>query len=279
MKPETPAAWLRRCRNELAAHGVEDADSAARLLVTRLLDKPLSSVLLDAKPLAPAQAALVKQALQRRLDGEPVQYILGQADFYGLTLRVTPEVLIPRMDTETLVHQALIKAPPNARVLDVCTGSGCVALAVKHERPDCTIAAADLSPAALAVARDNGKTLGLDVDWRLGDLCAPLAGRRFDVIVSNPPYISQTEYEALSPLVREHEPPMALLAGPEGLDLYTRLIPQAAALLSPGGWLCLEIGSAQADAVQALCRAAGLKRVSLTRDLSGLARVVSGRKG
>lgn len=279
MKPDTPAAWLRHCKNELAAHGVEDADSAARLLITRLLDQPLSRVLLDTRPLSCKQVALIETALQRRLDGEPIQYILGQADFYGLTLRVAPEVLIPRMDTETLVQQALVKAPPHARVLDVCTGSGCVALAIKHERPDCAVAAVDLSPAALAVARDNGQTLGLEVDWRLGDLCAPFARRCFDVVVSNPPYVSQAEYEALSPLVRDHEPPMALLAGPEGLDLYARLIPQAAALLSPGGWLCLEIGSAQSGAVQGLCRKAGLESVATTRDLSGLARVVCGRKG
>lgn len=279
MKPDTPAAWLRHSKNELAAHGIEDADSAARLLVTRLLELPLSRVLLDTRSLSAAQAALLEDALQRRIQGEPLQYILGQADFYGLTLRVTPDVLIPRMDTETLVQQVLEKAPPQARVLDVCTGSGCVALAIRHERPDCAVAAVDLSPAALGVARKNGEALGLAVDWRLGDLCAPFENERFDVIVSNPPYVSQTEYEALSPLVRDHEPPMALLAGPEGLDLYTRLIPQAAALLRPGGWLCLEIGSAQAQQVQALCRAAGLTDVALARDLSGLARVVCGRKG
>ena len=165
------------------------------------------------------------------------------------------------------------------QVLDVCTGSGCVALAIKHERPDCEVQAADISPQALEIAKKNGKMLGLDVQWHCGDLCAPVKTQRFDVIVSNPPYISEEEYRQLSPLVREHEPSLALLAGAKGLDVYESLIGQAAGCLHAGGWLGLEIGSTQAQDVMRLFRQAGLEEIGIKEDLSGLPRVVHGRKG
>lgn len=276
---DTPFACLRRLRETMRAHGIEDADSTARLMITRVLKISMAQVLSQAEPIEPRQAQKLAQCLARRLAGEPIQYILGEADFYGLTLCVTPAVLIPRMDTETLVQAALEKVPGQGRVLDVCTGSGCVALAIKHERPDCEVQAADISPQALEIAKKNGKMLGLDVQWHCGDLCAPVKTQRFDVIVSNPPYISEEEYRQLSPLVREHEPSLALLAGAKGLDVYERLIGQAAGCLHAGGWLGLEIGSTQAQDVMRLFKQAGLEEIGMKEDLSGLPRVVHGRKG
>lgn len=276
---DTPFGCLRGLREMMKAHGIEDADSTARMMVTRILNKPMAQLLAQTEPVEPDEARALSQCLARRLKGEPIQYILGEADFYGLTLCVTPAVLIPRMDTETLVAEALKRIPKGGRVLDVCTGSGCIALALKHERPDCEVQATDISTEALEVAEGNGRRLGLDVCWRCGDLCAPVKTQRFDVVVSNPPYISEAEYEQLSPLVREHEPSLALLAGAKGLDVYERLIGQAAGCLREGGWLGLEIGYAQAQDVMRLCRQAGLKEVGLKEDLSGLPRVVHGRKG
>ena len=279
MNRNTPAQWLREIKQKLKQNHIEDADSAARLMVGSILQMPLNEILLSGQAVAPCQQAQLESALQRRLLGEPVQYILGEAYFYGLLFKVTPDVLIPRMDTETLVMQALEKCVSAGCVLDVCTGSGCVALAIKKERPDCSVCAIDLSPKALSVAKENGKRLQLEAEWLCGDLCRPVEGREFDLIVSNPPYISREEYKALSPLVREYEPEMALLAGEEGLDLYQRLIPQAWERLAPDGWLCLEIGSTQAEAVKRLCENAGFIEITLTCDLAGLPRVIGGRKG
>ena len=279
MWADTPSVCLRRIRETMRAHGIEDADSTARLMITRVLKIPMAQALSQTEPIKPSQAQMLAQCLARRLKGEPIQYILGEADFYGLTFCVTPSVLIPRMDTETLVLKALENAPRQGKVLDVCTGSGCIALAIKHERPDCEVQATDISAEALKVAKDNGQRLGLDVGWHCGDLCAPVKTQQFDVIVSNPPYISETEYRQLSPLVREYEPPLALLAGAKGLDVYERLIMQADDCLKVGGWLGLEIGSTQAQDVMRLLRQAGLKEIGMKEDLSGLPRVVHGRKG
>ena len=245
--------------------------------------------------------------LVRRQAREPVAYIRGRRAFRALELEVTPAVLIPRPETETLVDVALealaavpasagrqAQAAPGAGpggaaapghyeplALDVGTGSGCIALALAAENPFVRLVAVDVSEAAVEVARRNAARLGLGgrVDVRHGDLLADLPARaRFDLIVSNPPYIPEAEYRTLEPNVRDYEPRLALHGGEDGLDVYRRLIPAAAARLRPGGVLAVEVGAGQAAAVRALFAAAGAFETALERaDLAGIPRVVFAR--
>ena len=225
----------------------------------------------------PAEADARLQALAtRRLAGEPMAYLTGEKAFHGLTLRVDARVLDPRDDTETLVDWALALLPADAprRVLDLGTGSGAIALAIAAQRPLAQVVAVDASADALAVARANAERLGLRVDMRLGDWLTPVAGERLDLIVSNPPYIADTDphLPALA-----HEPRQALVSGADGLDDIRRIVAQAPAHLAPGGWLLLEHGWDQAGAVRALLSAAGFAQVQSRRDLAGIERGSGGQ--
>ena len=232
-----------------------------------------------------------RTSLRRRLAREPVAYILGHRAFRTIDLEVTPDVLIPRPETETLVEVALeaLRAIPIAGpdledeplALDVGTGSGCVALALAAEDPFVRLVATDVEPGALAVARGNAARLGLArrVEFVLSDLFADVGERPFDLIVSNPPYIPADEYVALERNVRDHEPRRALYGGVDGLDVYRRLVPGAALLLRPGGTLALEVGAGQADAVAGIMEAAGAYETPAIRDdLAGIPRVVYARR-
>jgi release factor glutamine methyltransferase len=215
-----------------------------------LLQRPRSWLIAhDDAPLDVAQVDQFRHWLTRRASGEPVAYLLGQKEFYGLLLEVSPATLVPRPDTETLVDWALEWTPPQARVLDLGTGSGAIALAIQHSRPTAQLCATDASATALAVAQRNGERLGLSVEWLHGSWWQPVAGRRFELIVSNPPYIAEGDPHL--PALR-HEPRTALTAGPDGLDDLRLLVAGAAQHLQPGGWLLLEHGFDQADAVAAL---------------------------
>jgi len=215
---------------------------------------------------------------QRRAAGEPVAYLVGEREFHGLRLAVSPGVLIPRPDTEVLVDWALERlaaaAWPAPQVLDLGTGSGAIALAVKHRHPAARLTAVDASPTALAQARANGEQLGLAVDWRLGDWWQGLDGQRFDLVLSNPPYIAQDDphLQALT-----HEPLSALASGADGLDDIRRLLAGAAAHLAPGAWLLLEHGWDQAPAVRSLLDSHGFTEVQSRQDLAGHARCSGGR--
>jgi release factor glutamine methyltransferase len=201
-----------------------------------------------------------RDLVKKRSEGMPVAYLVGQQEFFSLPMTVNPAVLIPRPDTETLVVEALerLKGTTSPRVVDVGTGSGCVALAIAKRHESARVIAIDISPEALNVAKANAQELGLAdrVEFRLGDLLVPVAGEGpFDMIVSNPPYIPSADIDGLEPGVRDYEPHLALDGGVDGLDFYLRLIDEAAAILSPGGPLILEIGSAQEVAVHALIAA------------------------
>ena len=230
----------------------------------------------DGDALAPGAAARFDALCARRLRGEPVAYLTGTKAFHGLTLHVDARVLDPRDDTETLVDWALDLLPADrpARVLDLGTGSGAIALALAAARPRADVWAVDVSADALAVARANGQRLGLAVTWHHGHWLAPVAGQRFDVIVSNPPYIAEGDPH-LAALA--HEPRVALASGPDGLRDLRAICAAAPAHLMPGGWLLLEHGHDQATAVRALLHAAGLGPVQSRRDLAGIERCSGGQ--
>ena len=232
----------------------------------------------DTDPLRDAQAAQFEALLARRLTGEPVAYLTGTREFYGRRFQVSPAVLIPRPDTELLVELALARIPPDQAmdVLDLGTGSGCIAITLALERPLARVTAVDRSPAALAIARRNAESLDARVEFLTSDWFAALAGRRFDIIVSNPPYIA-----AADPHLRRgdvcFEPLTALAAGQDGLDDLRHLTAAACAHLKPDGTLLLEHGYDQADAVQALMRINGIESPQSWPDLSGTLRVSGGK--
>ena len=229
--------------------------------------------------LTPEQSALLDGWVARRARHEPVQYILGETEFYGLTFRVTPHVLIPRPETEHLVEAVLERVARDAavRICDVGTGSGAIAVALADARPRAEITAVDLAPAALAVAQENAERHGIADRVRFveSDLLSALRGEKFDVVVSNPPYVRDDE--TLEAQVQEYEPHTALFAGPTGLEVDRRLIPEAHAALVPGGWLLLEIGQGQAEAVRELLTA--WDDVGFAADLQGIPRVAMARRG
>jgi len=208
--------------------------------------------------------------LHQRLEGRPTQYITGRQEFYGRDFRVTPDVLIPRPETEHVVEAALEKWPDSGLCLDIGTGSGAIAVTLALER-ESRVLATDLSLAALHVAADNAARLGAQLDLVACDLAASLRDGSCGLVVSNPPYVGLGERAGLQREVRENEPELALLAGEDGLDVYRRLIPEASRLLKPGGWLVLEIGAGQGGAVRALLQS--WSHVEVRQDLAGLPRV------
>ena len=220
------------------------------------------------------------ELLERRRRGEPIQYITGETEFYGLPFRVTPEVLIPRPETEHLVEKVIELAErfEQPRIVDVGTGSGAIAVALAHEWLSAVITAIDLSSSALAIARENAKRNEVDLRFLDGDLLAPVAGECFEIVVSNPPYVPSGDRATLSVEVREYEPALALFAGDDGLDVYCRLIPAAFGALVPGGYVALEIGYGQSKAITELLAKAGFEQIEFVPDLQGIPRVASARR-
>lgn len=231
------------------------------------------------RPLVAEELDRFREFVRRRSQREPVQYILGATEFWSLELEVDARVLIPRADTEVLVEESLALGPADARVLDVGTGSGAVAVALSHERPDWQMTAIDVDPGVLAVAAANAERHGLAgrIAFREADL-ADLPGGPFDLVVGNPPYIPSAEWAELMPEVRDFEPRLALDGGSDGLDCYRLLADQAARLLAPGGWLLVEVGIGQADAVANLFAAAGLGDLRQRSDYADIPRVVGARR-
>ena len=231
----------------------------------------------DTDPLSDTHVAAFESLLAQRLKGMPIAYLVGAREFYGRPFQVSPDVLIPRPDTELLVERALACIPPDQAmaVLDLGTGSGCIAITLALERPLARVTAVDRSLAALAIAQRNANLLNVRVEFSTSDWFAALAGRRFDLIVSNPPYIAAADPHLARGDVRL-EPLSALAAGQDGLDDLRRLIGAARDHLRPGGVLLLEHGYDQSDAVQALLRESGIRHPQSWADLSGILRVSGG---
>lgn len=261
-----------------ACERIESAD--ARALMAHALERPPAWLFAHGdEPIDEAGQRRFEALLARRLEGEPVAYLVGRRGFWAFDLMVSPQTLIPRPETELLVELALQRASPDAglRMADLGTGSGAIALALAHERRQAQVVAVDVSEGALEIARANARALRLgNVEFRQGDWLAPLAGERFDLIASNPPYIADAD-----PHLREgdlrFEPARALSSGPDGLEAIGTIVRDAPAHLHPGGWLLLEHGWKQGESVRWLLKTAGFDTVHTHRDLEQRDRVTLGR--
>jgi release factor glutamine methyltransferase len=282
---QAPKQWtigslVKWATDDFRARGIENPRLDAELIVAYALGVDRMRVILDAaRPLEGAELERLRELVKRRRSREPVAYLRGEREFYGLRFRVDKRVLIPRPDTETLVDVALARSAHvslSMRQLDLCTGSGCVAIAMARQRPTACVFATDISEDAVACARENAQRLGAyEVAFATGDLYAPVRGRRFDVVTANPPYIPTAEIEGLQADIRDFEPRLALDGGEDGLGVVRRIVDGAAEHLAPGGVLAIEIEASQGEAVSALLRAGGFADVRVDRDLARLDRVVS----
>jgi release factor glutamine methyltransferase len=278
MAPVRPLGQLiGAISGRLAAAGIEGARAEAWLLLGAACGRERADLVAAGKvTLGPEQELRLEALVARRAAREPLAYILGEKEFWSLPLGVGPGVLVPRPDSETVVEAALALVPDRGaplRILDLGTGSCCLLLALLSELPQATGLGVDSSEAALAAAAENARRLGLEERARLmrGDWGRGIEAR-FDLIVCNPPYIAEPEFSHLMPEVRDHEPPQALLAGPDGLDAYRALAPDVARLLVPDGVACLELGQGQGPAVAAIMAAAGLETLEVRPDLAGIGR-------
>lgn len=262
----------------LDENGIESPETDAFYLLEHVTGIGKSGYLLRKnEQISPQTESAYMELIETRARHVPYQYITGEAPFMGYMFKVTSDVLIPRFDTEVLCEKAAELIGEGSRVLDMCTGSGCIAIALKLMCPETAFTACDISDKALDIARENARTYGADIEFVQGDLFEKLDRRKFDIIVSNPPYVMNGEYETLSPEVKAHEPRLALTAGDEGMDIYRRLIPEAAEHLDKGGHLLTEIGCSQAESVKTLMEKSGFENIKVIKDLAGLDRVVMGR--
>jgi release factor glutamine methyltransferase len=290
--PSPPAAdvWtikrvLEWTTQHLAKHGSESPRLEAEILLSHAKKcKRIQLYTNYDEVLTDAIRGPMRELVQRRAKHEPVAYLVGHREFFSLEFRVTRDVLIPRPDTETLVMEALSVAKPLAApmVLDLCTGSGCVAVTIAKQLPTANVTAIDISPPALAIARENAAKHKVDgrVELLQGDLFAPLpAGRTFDIIASNPPYVTTAELDTLDDDVLKYEPRLALDGGPDGLTFVRRILTDALRHLSPGGWLFIELSPEHADAARQAAEAVGAyQHIGLVKDLAGKQRVLKAQR-
>jgi release factor glutamine methyltransferase len=281
----TIALVLKWATDDFRSKKIDAPRLDAEVLLAHALGTTRIQLVIDAmRPLQADELGRFRELVKRRRGREPVAYILGQREFYGRAFRVDPRVLVPRPDTETLVTVALERTRDRSqslRALDLCTGSGCVAITLARELPTSRIHATDLSPEALVVARDNALRLGAyNVSFREGDLYAAVeAGQRFDLIVSNPPYVPAGDVPHLMADVREFEPRVALDGGADGLALVRRIVADAPRVLVPGGRIALEVGSGQAGDAAAILEARGFRTIATSRDYARIERVVDATWG
>ena len=249
---------------------------AEYMLAEALHTSRLMMLIDKSRALTAAEEDAFERMVAHREKREPLQYILGSQSFMGFSFKTDPRALIPRNDTEALCEEALRHIRPGGRVLDLCTGTGALGIAIKKLCPKAVVTATDISEAALSLAKENAQSLQAEVRFLQGDLFAPVSGEQFDVIVSNPPYIPEALRGHLQAEV-EKEPALALFAGEDGLDFYRRIAKEAPGHLLPQGWLCLEVGDGEAEAIVALLKA-DFESVRILTDLNGLDRVVSGQR-
>lgn len=289
MQAEPPKTWtigslVRWATEDFRSRGIENPRLDAEVLVAYALGIDRTRVIIDAqRPLEPSELALLRDLVRRRRAREPVAYLRGEREFYGLRFRVDARVLIPRPDTEALVEVGLSRTAHvslSMRQLDLCTGSGCVAIAMAKERPTAKVLASDLSEDALAVARDNAYRLGAyNVAFVESDLFERVGApgeTRFDVITANPPYIPHGDIPGLMADIRDFEPRLALDGGEDGLDLVRRIVEEAPAFLEERGVLAIEIGDGAAAATRELFERRGFREIVIARDYGKIERVVSG---
>ncbi len=272
---------LREAAELLTKAQVPDPEQDALLMLAHLLDlSPMQLRLSMNRELTPEDSARYRALSSHRAKRQPLQYLLHEQWFYGLPFYVDSRVLIPRQETESLCELGIahLKGLPAPAALDLCTGSGAIAVTLKCQCPHARVSATDLSQDALCVAQENARRHHAEITFHQGDLFAPLEGKTFDLILSNPPYIESAECLTLQKEVLQ-EPVMALDGGPDGLDFYRRIAAEAHTHLNPGGMLAMEIGYTQAGAVAGLLEAAGTYRsVSVVKDLYGLDRIVKAYK-
>jgi release factor glutamine methyltransferase len=277
----TVSEALRAAASRLQAAGVPDAAWDAELLLRHVLGFDRGALLSrESEELTADQEAQFLSLVEQREARRPLQHLTGVQAFYGRDFAVSPDVLIPRPETEVLVESALERLPgsqPTVAV-DIGTGTGCIALTLAAERPACEVHALDISREALEVARTNARRLGLEgrVRFYQGDLALPLRDmvRRVDLVASNPPYVDAADFASLMPEVRDHEPRLALVPVPDAPRMYRRLAGGARRLLRPGGALLLEVGQGQAEEVSSICAREGFQVERVVPDLAGIPRVV-----
>ncbi len=277
---ETLGDAVAAAARRLAAAGIADARREARHLAAAAVGRPAASVFAHPEwPISAADRQQLQRLTARRLDREPLAYVLGVKEFWSLPLAVTPATLTPRPETETLVAAALDRLPADGRpvrLLDLGTGSGCLLLAVLAERPAAFGIGVDRSAAAVHVARANADSLGLTdrAAFVVGDWLTPIGGR-VDLVVANPPYVADADIDGLAPEIARHEPRLALAGGLDGLDAYRAILPAIHRILTLSGVAIFEVGDGQAAAVAELARAARLQLVETRRDLAGMVRSVT----
>jgi release factor glutamine methyltransferase len=281
--PKKVVDILTAASGYLAGKGIENPGLASKLLLSRLLNcKHLELAFRFDQVLTERQLEAMRRGIKRVAAGEPVQYVIGETGFMGNTMKVDKRALIPRPETEGLVEIVLGCAPLWQRakpvVVDVGTGSGCIVLSLVKEKPQAHYLAFDISEDALALARENAAALGLSerVVFTLAELSDAMQPETVDAVISNLPYIPTAEIETLEPQVKDHEPRVALDGGPNGLSVIEDVVGDAAIVLKPGGWIFLEIGADQGEAVRELLGDAGFEDVAVRKDLAGRDRVVTG---
>jgi len=274
----TPLRLIAWTQGFFAKGGVDAPRLTAEILLAHALSCDRVRLYLDFdKPLGAPELAAFRELVRRRAAGEPTAWLTGRREFLGHVFRVDPLVLVPRPETELLVEAAIALLPQEGTLLDLCTGSGCIAISAALARPDARVVATEISTEALAVARENAAALGAAVEFLEGDLYGPVAaGERFDLIVSNPPYVPAGEIEGLSREVRR-EPRIALDGGADGLDVIRRIVSCAPSRLRPDGLLVIEMHETHAEPLPALCLAAGFAEAVVHRDLAALPRWVVAR--
>ncbi|GAB4407239.1 MAG: peptide chain release factor N(5)-glutamine methyltransferase [Thermodesulfovibrionales bacterium] len=275
---------LREVSQCLSYYGIEEPQKEAEIILSRCIGIERVSIYRDNPVLSPRQIKTIEGVLERRSEREPLQYILGDVDFYGLRIKVGHGVLIPRPETELVVEEVLKMLRSNQeirtrysslRILDLCTGSGCIALAIARHCPDLKVYGTDVSEKALGYARENRRINSIkNVTFLKGDLYEPVKGMRFDIIISNPPYIRRMDIRNLQPEIKMWEPIEALDGGEDGLQFYREILRHSADYLNNRGSIIMEVGSGEAEDVLRIAEALGLRCASVIKDYSGIERVL-----